>query len=146
MIYSLVFVKQRRFWCLYPISNRVLSGCGGNTDKPASKQNPCMCSHWVCFSLTISTPSLCFLSLSLSLSASPSPCSSLLSTPFLSPFHQTLSLSLCACGPAPAMPGKSWLWYPRKTSQRVQREAGGEYLTQHIYSAVDILVFLTVKG
>lgn len=114
MIYSLIFIKQRRFWCLYSISICVLSGCGGNTVKPTSKQNSCRF-----FSLTISLSLLLSLSLCLLI-----PCSSLstLFFFFLPPIRLSLSSpSRPACGPAPAVPGKSWLWYPRKTSQREQR-------------------------
>lgn len=85
-------------------------------------------------------------------------CSSLLSTPSLfvlpsDPLCLSPSLSLCLPSlalPQPVaqlqqcLPGKSWLWYPWKTSQRAaSREGGGgggEHLTQHIYSTVDILV------
>lgn len=44
------------------------------------------------------------------------------------------------CGLAPAVPGKSWLWYPRKTSQRASGKGGGggrKHPAQHIYSTVD---------
>lgn len=82
MIYSLVFVKQRRFLCLYPTVYQTMCYLGVAA-KPASKQNACMCLLSVSFSLAISSRSLHFFSLSLS------PCSSLLSTPFLSSSHLT---------------------------------------------------------
>lgn len=111
----------------------VLSGCGGNTEWLTSKQN-----SWRFFSRYLPLHSTASLALYLPLI----PCSSL-STPFLFTSHQTpsfLPLSWPAYGPTPAVPGKSWLWYPRKTSQRersIEWWGGGQHLAQHIISTVD---------
>ena len=125
---ALFFVEREEkvflflFLCLCPLSNCALSGCGGNTEQPASKQNPNMCSLSVCFFLSLSlTPSpllLFFTFHSFSFSSS----------------HRTLSLALSFLPlslPQPVaqlqqcLPGKSWLWYPWKTSQRVA--SGGRW-------------------
>lgn len=121
MIYSLVFVKQRRFWCLYPISNYVLSGCGGNTQSPASKQK----------SLHVRAFGLFFCHYLFSLPLYPP----LLSTPFLSSSHRTLFFSSNPTHPpspsACQWPSSSCAWEkltvvsPENLSERDEREAGG---------------------
>lgn len=96
------------------------------TEKPTSKQNPCMCS--LVFPPSIFTsPSL----FSFSIATSPSHCVfhclsfflSLDSHRFLSflPSFLPPSPTLPASNTAPAVPGKSWLWYPRKTSPSRER-------------------------
>lgn len=68
VIYSLVFVKQQRFRCLCPISNCVLSGCGGNTEQ-VNKILLSFFSHYLYFSFAalplLSTPVLSSSHLSL---------------------------------------------------------------------------------
>lgn len=107
VIYSLVFRRAGEgfsflFLCLCPLSNCALSGCGGNTEQPASKQNPNMCSLSVCFSLAIShsfsSPALLYFPLLLFSSSHRTPSLSL--SVSLSPLPRPPS----ACGPAPAVP------------------------------------------
>lgn len=88
MIYSLVFVEKGRFRCLYSTSICVLSGCGGNTEKPTSKQNSCMCSLSVC-----PPPQAIFFTASLSISRASS------SLALFFPLHQT---------PPPSLPVSLW--------------------------------------
>lgn len=126
-MYSLVFVKQTRLWCLYPISDYVLSGCGWNTAKPAIKQNPCMC--LLCFPLTISPPLV-------------SPYSSLTSTlffclPLIWLFSSPTFLPLAVC-PRRSSSGaweKLTVVSPENLSESGERKGRrrGEHLAQHIY-------------
>lgn len=146
VIYSLVFRRAGEgfsflFLCLCPLSNCALSGCGGNTEQPASKQNPNMCSLSVCFSLAIShsfsSPALLYFPLLL-----------------FSSSHRTPSLCLSVSPPSPSLSlwpssssaclGKADCGIPGKPLRERLAErgvgGGGEHLTQHIYSTVDILV------
>lgn len=129
-MYSLISVKQRRFWCLYSISICVLSGCGGNTVKPTSKQNSCR------FFLSLS---LFLLLLSLSLSLPPHP--------LLFSFH-SFSFYLPSDSlfpPSPGQPvaqlqqclGKADCGIPGKPLRESREGGGGEHLAQHIYSTAD---------
>lgn len=114
------FPRAGEVRCLCPVSNCVLSGCGGKTEKPTSKQTPCLCLLWVCFSPHY----LPFSFAPFSLWETPHLNAHLFPLPFSLPLIGLSSLSPVCSRPSsgPVVPGKSWLRCPRKTSPRAARK------------------------
>ena len=142
-MYRFVYAKCWRDSINVCILYQVLSGCGESTEKknPTSKQNPCMCllvflPHYLYFSFTQLSLSEQSLSRLLLISAFHS--LSLDSPSFLppSPCPPAAKLQLCLGKADCGIPGKPL---------RVEKRGGGDDLTQHIYSAVDILAFVVKR-
>lgn len=117
--YTALFLSSRRGFGVYILYQTACYLGVVGTETAASKQNHCMCSLLVYRTISLVFFFTTVFSLFLSLSFPLHPLFSTFHSFSLSLLSLFPPLSLSACGPAPAVPGKSWLWYPRKTSQRV---------------------------